>query len=44
MSDIKIKTLEEIREMSIGEIEDYCKENNVSLVLQDGNIEFVTPS
>lgn len=44
MSDTKIKSKEEIREMSIGEIDDYCKENGVAVILQDGDVGAVIPS
>lgn len=44
MSDIKIKTLEEIKKMSIDEIEAYCKENKVYLVIEDGEVTQVCPN
>jgi ribosomal protein L29 len=39
-----MKTVEELRAMSVEDLEAYCKENKVSLVIEDGTITNVCPN
>lgn len=39
-----MKTVEELRAMSVEDVEAYCKENKVSLVIEDGTITKVCPN